>query len=244
MSYHSEHQRMKPVLDLARKLDIASNPSSQALFEAGNGGFQVWCIPQDRPRGWSEIPMHPDSFSKPCQYIGSVHWKWEKEKIVGLEIETTAFALADHQPSKYNRENITNRQADIEWLREKVSWLFAEAGVPLPPFHVDPNAASQSSPYVLAQYSSQEEEYVVIVSSEFQPEAFCRPGYELVRTLGIGNASLFPINSLLRPEGLGQDLDIESDEGPLVEQYENSSRLHDDDWLEASFEDSISGWED
>ena len=50
MSYHSEHQRMKPVLDLARKLDIASNPSLQALFEAGNSGFQVWCIPQDRPR--------------------------------------------------------------------------------------------------------------------------------------------------------------------------------------------------
>ena len=145
MSYHSEHQRMKPVLDLARKLDIASNPSSQALFEAGTGGFQVWCIPQDRPRGWSDIPMHPGSFSKPCQYIGSVHWKWEEEKIVGLEIETTAFALADHQPRKYNRENITNREVDIEWLKEKVSWLFAEADVSLPPFHVGPTAASQSS---------------------------------------------------------------------------------------------------
>ena len=42
----------------------------------------------------------------------------------------------------------------------------------------------------------------------------------------------------------GTYLDIEPDEGPLVEQYENSSRLHDDDWLEAAYEDSISGWGD
>ena len=43
MSHHSEHQKMKPVLDLARKLDIATNPHSAAIFEAGSGGFQV-CV--------------------------------------------------------------------------------------------------------------------------------------------------------------------------------------------------------
>ena len=37
---------------------------------------------------------------------------------------------------------------------------------------------------------------------------------------------------------------IEPDEGPLVEQYENATRLGDDGWLEAAFEDSISGWEE
>lgn len=40
------------------------------------------------------------------------------------------------------------------------------------------------------------------------------------------------------------DIDIEPDEGPLVEQYENSSRLHDDDWLEAAYEDGVSSWSD
>ena len=43
MSHHSEHQKMpapvtqaqvKPVLDLARKLDIATNPHSAAIFES------------------------------------------------------------------------------------------------------------------------------------------------------------------------------------------------------------------
>jgi hypothetical protein len=174
--------------------------------------------------------------------VGSVHWKWEGEKIVGLEIETTAFALADHKPDKCNRENIANRADDIEWLKEKVSWLFAEAGVSIPPFHLKPN--EQSATYVLAHYSSRDEEYVVIVSSDFHVEAFCRPGFALARTLGIGNASLFPLNMILHPAGHEQEVDIEPDEGPLVEQYENSSRLHDDDWMEAAYEDSISGWEE
>jgi hypothetical protein len=234
MSIHSEHQRMKPVLDLARRLNIASNPSLQAL--------QVWCVPQDQPRGWSGVSMHSGSFSKPCQYVGSIHWKWEEEKIVGLEIETTASALADHKPDEYNQENITNREDDIEWLKEKVSWLSAEAGVPLPPFHVDGH--EKPAAYVLAHYASREDEYVVIVSSDFHPETFCRPGFALVGTLGIGNAGLFPVDVILHPEGQVQKMDIEPDEGPLVEPFENSSRLHDDDWLEGSFEDSISGWEE
>ena len=34
---------------------------------------------------------------------------------------------------------------------------------------------------------------------------------------------------------------MKPDEGPLVEQFENASRLGDDDWLEAAFEDRISG---
>ena len=31
MSHSSEHQRLKPVLDLARKLDIATNPHPSAV---------------------------------------------------------------------------------------------------------------------------------------------------------------------------------------------------------------------
>ena len=145
MSHHSEHQKtMKPVLDLARKLDIATNPHPAAIFEAGSGGFQVWCTPQDHPKGWDGIVMHPGAFSKPCEYVGSVHWKWEEDTIVGLEIETSAYALADQKPDEFcnltdiprdfQRRTIFNRDADIEWLKEKITWLFRQAGVPLPPF--------------------------------------------------------------------------------------------------------------
>jgi hypothetical protein len=133
MSYHSEHKRMQPVLDLARKLDIATNPAPTAIFEAGNAGFQVWCTPNDHPEGWDDIQMNAGAFSKPCEYVGSVHWKWEGEQIVALEISTTAYDLADHKPGEYNRQAIANREADIEWLVDKIVWLFEKAGVVMPP---------------------------------------------------------------------------------------------------------------
>ena len=252
MSYQSEHQRMKPVLDLARRLDIATNPSPQAIFEAGNGGFQVWCTPHDRPQGWSGIALNAGAFSKPCEYVGSVLWKWEDEKIAALEIETTAYALADQKPGEYThstnlalndrRRTIFNRDADIAWLKEKVAWLFAEAGVPLPPFQYEQAALSEIGPYILTHYISDADEYVVIVSPELDPQEFCRPGYEVAHTLEIWRAGGFPAYVPLRPDSDFQELDAESDQGPLVEQYENTSRLGDDGWLEAAFEDRISGW--
>lgn len=243
MSYHSEHKRMQPVLDLARVLDIASNPSPQAIFEAGSGGFQIWCIPQDRPRGWSEIQMRPGSFCKPCEYVGSIHWKWDDDKILALAIETTAYALAEQKPHQYDRMNIINREDDIEWLKEKVTWLFAEAGVPMPPFVKDPKADRHSAPYLLAHYVSGSDEYVVIVSEDNRPEDFCRPGFQLAHTLNISKANQFPLDVILRPDQEYQEAEIEPDEGPLVEQYENAARLGDDSWLEAAYEDQISGWD-
>ncbi|CAG0986683.1 hypothetical protein ANAEL_02062 [Anaerolineales bacterium] len=135
MTHYSEHLKMKPALDLARKLDIATNPDPQAIFEAGSGGFQVWCTPEDHPQGWDGIQMISGSFSKPCEFVGSVHWNWEDETIVGLAIEADAYALKDQQPDKYRSNRaISNRTEDIEWLKGKVAWLFEKAGVPLLPF--------------------------------------------------------------------------------------------------------------
>ncbi len=252
MTYQSEHQKLKPVLDLARQLDIAANPNPQAIFEAGNGGFQVWCTPTDRPQGWNGIVMNPGAFSKSCEYVGSVVWKWDDDKIVALAIETTAYALADQKPDEYcnlqdipkgfHRRTIFNRDVDIKWLMEKVTWLFVEAGVPLPPFEYEQSALSEIGAYILTHYVSEEDEYVVIVSPEIDPEEFCKPGYEVARTLEIWNAGDFPADVILRPDHEYHEADTEPDEGPLVEQYENASRLGDDDWLEAGIEDQISGW--
>jgi hypothetical protein len=136
MSYSTEHKRMQPVLDLARKLDIATNLDATALFEAGNAGFQVWCTPDDHPEGWDDIQMNAGAFSKPCEYVGSVGWQWEGEQIVTLEISTTAYALADHKPGEYNRQTIKNREADIEWLLDKAEWLFEQAGVFMPSYEI------------------------------------------------------------------------------------------------------------
>ena len=263
MSHHFEHQKMpapvtqaqvKPVLDLARQLDIASNPDPAAIFEAGSGGFQVWCIPQDHPKGWDGIVMNPGAFSKPCEYVGSVHWKWEVDAIVGLEIETSAYALADQKPDEYcnltdiprdfHRRTIFNRDADIEWLKEKITWLFGEAGVSLPPFEYKQAALSEIGPYILAHYTSDSDEYVVIVSPELDPQEFRKPGYEVARTLPIWKAGDFPADVILRPDHEYQEVDDEPGEGSLVEQYENAARLGDDNWLDYAYEDRISGWDE
>jgi hypothetical protein len=238
---------MQPVLTLARRLDIAANPDPQAIFEAGTGGFQVWCIPTDRPQGWNAIAMQAGAFSKPCEYVGSVIWRWDEERIVALEIQTTAYALADQKPHEYcslnpvppglHRRSIFNREADLAWLTEKVTWLFEEAGVPLLPFVHEPAVTARSESYLLTHYRSAEDGYLVLVSPAHDPEDFCRHGYHLAATLELWNAADFPCDVVLSAES-----DTEDDEGPLVEQYENAARLHDDDWLESRLEDDLSGW--
>jgi len=252
MSYQSEHKRLKPVLDVARLLDIATNPEKKAIFEAGSSGFQVWCILDDHPRGWQDVNMIPGTFSKPCEFVGSVHWKWEGERIVALEIETTAYALADQLPEHYtnldepprgdNRRTIYNRDEDVAWLQEKVSWLFREAGVDMPPFEYEPVPLLSMGPYQLAHYSGDGGEYVVIISPGLDPGEFCRSGYELVNLMDVGDAGDFPTDVVLRQEYGFPELEIEPYVGPLTEQNENDSLRHDDDWLESAFEDSISGY--
>ena len=252
MSYHSEHMRLKPVLDLARQLDIAVNPEPCAVYEAGSAGFQVWCTPQDYPKGWDGIQMVPGTFSKPCEYVGSIHWKWEGEEIVALEIETAAYALAEQKPAEFcelseiprgeKRRTIFNRDADIEWLLEKVAWLFAQAGVPLLSFEYEQAPLSQLGPYLLAHYiASDGDDYVVIVSPEIDPQEFCQPGYELADSLEVWEAGEFPADVILRQEEDFDDSGLEPDEGPLAEQFENASRLGDDDWLESAYEDRAGG---
>jgi hypothetical protein len=134
MTYHTQHQRMRPVLDLARKLDIATNPALEALFEAGCGGFQIWCISEDHPKGWDEVQMSKGAFSKPCAYVASVTWGWEGESITHLELETDAYdlrAIQQHPP------RIRNRPDDIAWAKAKIKLLFSQAGVKYPPIWVE-----------------------------------------------------------------------------------------------------------
>jgi hypothetical protein len=231
MSYQSEHRRLKPILDLARQFDIATNPEKEAIFEAGNAGFQVWCIPDDHPEGWQGVNMIPGTFSKPCEYVGSAHWKWDEDCIAGLEIETTAYALADQFSERYtslnepprgdNRRTIQNRDEDIAWLQEKVAWLFREARVEILPFQYEPAPLLNMGPYQLVFYTGGREDYVVIVSPGLNPEDFCLPGYSVAQQMDIGDAKDFPADVCLRADNGFHEPDIEPDEGPLVEQYEN-----------------------
>jgi hypothetical protein len=182
-------------------------------------------------------------FSKPCEFVGSVYWRWERERIVALAIETAAYALADQLPENYtnlheplrsdNRRAIYNRDEDIAWLQEKVTWLFREAGIDMPPFEYEPAPLLSMGPYRLAHFTGKEGEYVVVVSPGLDLEEFCKPGYELANEMDIGDARDFPADIILRPEYGFPEPDLEPDEGPPAEQFEVASRMGDDDWLEA-----------
>ena len=138
MSYYSEHQRLKPVLDKARQFDIATNPAPEAIFEDGTAGFQIWCTADDHPDGWEGVPMDAGAFSKPCGYAASVHWGWEGEAdptITHLVLSTDAYALSDfHGKGRYNYHN---RPEDLAWAQEKIRWLFEQASIPLLPIRVE-----------------------------------------------------------------------------------------------------------
>ena len=137
---------MKPVLDLARRLDVGNNQAANALYEAGSAGFQIWCSPQDNPGGkWNEVQMFPGAFPKPAEYVASVHWKWEDESIVGLEVSTCAYALADRFPTDFSespiaarlgKRSIRNRSEDLAWARRKILYLFQMAGISAPAIYI------------------------------------------------------------------------------------------------------------
>lgn len=133
MTYSTEHNRMKPVLDLARQYDVATNPAPEALFEAGSAGFQIWCMPDDHPKGWENVCMDAGAFAKPCSFVASVMWGWEGETITHLCLETDAYdlrSIADRL------SKIRNRPDDVSWAKRKIRWLFEQAGVPCPPIRV------------------------------------------------------------------------------------------------------------
>jgi len=139
--YQSEHRRMKPVLEAAKTFDIAKNPAPEALFEAGNSGFQIWCTPANHPEGWENVSMCAGTFAKPCDYIASVLWGWEDEKITHLILSTDAYAIRDQDVKKRIRkpnDHYRNRPEDMLWAAEKVYWLFEKAGVEIPDIRKGP----------------------------------------------------------------------------------------------------------
>ncbi|OGG45724.1 MAG: hypothetical protein A3F84_18420 [Candidatus Handelsmanbacteria bacterium RIFCSPLOWO2_12_FULL_64_10] len=141
MGYSTEHRKMAPLLEAARQFDIASNPAPAALFEAGSGGLQIWCTPEDNPGElWSKVEMIAGAFSRPCEYVASAHWKWAEEgepAIIGIALSTDAYALRDARRIKAGE--IHNRPEDIVWAKGKIEWLWqaSTAGGTMPPIVVD-----------------------------------------------------------------------------------------------------------
>jgi hypothetical protein len=137
MSYHTEHLRMAPALEKARKLDIASHPAPNSIFEALPAGFNIWCMPEDHPEGWEGLPMIAGAFSKPCEYVATATWGWEDEQITHIALETDAYALSDHEKGTRHSRKFHNRPEDVAWATEKIAWLFHHANLVCLPIRLD-----------------------------------------------------------------------------------------------------------
>jgi hypothetical protein len=143
----AQQQIYAPVLDMARKFDIAKNPHPDAIFDCGSSGFQIW-VTKDRhpddPDGWNKVTdnLTTAAFSKPCAYLASVCWRWGEGRmyenvIVSLELSTTAYELNRQLPDEFQKSAIGNRWPDLEFAMERTRWLFKQAGVPVLPFYID-----------------------------------------------------------------------------------------------------------
>ena len=137
MSYQTEHERMRPVLEKARRLDIASHSAPNAVFDVLLAGFNIWCTPEDHPQGWDGLEMIAAAFSKPCEYVGTATWGWEDKEITHVELETDAYALSDRDKGERHHRDYHNRPEDVEWCMQKILWLFSLASVPCPPIKID-----------------------------------------------------------------------------------------------------------
>ena len=138
--YALGQKSMEPLLEAACAYDIATNPGPSALFEAGPGGMQIWCTPEDNPGGaWRQVHMVPGAFSKPCAFVGGVRWQCSQEQtptVVNLVLSTVAYALCDEELVEL--ADIHNRPEDVAWARQKLFWLWNVSGAPgeLPPILV------------------------------------------------------------------------------------------------------------
>lgn len=138
MSTYDEHKKMRPVLELVRSLDISSSPAPDALYDPLGTGFNIWCTPNDHPRGeeWDNQELYTTgAYAQKCSFVGTAMWGWTDEKITHIELETTAYELRDIDVS-LSYKDITNRPNDIEWAIEKIQEVFSRAGVECPPIHL------------------------------------------------------------------------------------------------------------
>ena len=158
-SYSSEHRRLKPVMEAARRLDVGTNPASDALFEAiclsksfgwfpdlvhahGTPGRLGSGCAHDVSRSIFQS-LRSSAGSSTAEYVASVNWHWDDETIVGLNLSTAAYALADRLPDIYTssetrkavhgKPSIFNRPEDIAWAMKQIHRLFKLANVPTPP---------------------------------------------------------------------------------------------------------------
>ena len=152
MTHQMEHLIYAPVIEQARIFDVFRSPAPNAVYEPLMAGFSLWANPNNRPKGeeWESAEYDKGATAQTCLYVGGVFWGWHETEplITHLELSTTAYGLEQYYRKKIRgaieageaeyadliniSEMITNREADLDWAKEKTRWIFELAERPIP----------------------------------------------------------------------------------------------------------------
>ena len=129
--------RLRPVMQIARRLDVYNNPGSQACYIPGQSGFQIAATPDDHPAGWERVKITAPTTGqcRPYALVAVVEFEMRDDEITHLLLTTAAEALRELDQRYLIQRDAgayVNRPADLLWARQKVTWLFHVAGAPMP----------------------------------------------------------------------------------------------------------------
>ena len=85
MSYWKQHQLMKPVLERARALDIATNPDPLAILRSRQQGLSSLVYARKIIHKVGTVSLWIlGTFSKPCEYVGKRSLDMAKRRDCGI----------------------------------------------------------------------------------------------------------------------------------------------------------------
>lgn len=111
-------QHVEKMIEQAKILDIAVNPSPDAIYDVHNLSVFVWATPDDYPKNhiWQGMvkDMNAGNFTKKCRFVG--YFKFELKE--------------NHKPIRIIIKTVY-RDSDIDkaWIANKMEYLASQAGV-------------------------------------------------------------------------------------------------------------------
>jgi hypothetical protein len=117
LGVRASRQLVQKILAVGREFDVEKG----GLFESASGGVQIWCSPEDKPRGWDQ-PITRGAFPEPRELVGCLSWEWTGDDEVTLTVEAYPYELlpsAGRGREKWQQIPEETWQGVMEFLKEK-----------------------------------------------------------------------------------------------------------------------------
>jgi hypothetical protein len=112
---------VQKILAVGREFDVEKG----GLFESGAGSVQIWCSPDDKPRGWDR-PITRGAFPEPRELVGALSWEWTGDDEASLTVEAYPYELLPKGArgrDQWQQIPEETWQGCMVWLKEKAFQL-------------------------------------------------------------------------------------------------------------------------